>query len=47
MDVHGEDAVCLEFLEFAEGFVGAPLLGGTELQDALHLVEEDFVIGFV
>ena len=47
MDVHGQDAVCLEFPEFFEGEVGTALLGGTEFVETLHLFEEDAVVGFV
>ncbi len=47
VEVHDEDAVSLEFGEFFEGFVGAAFLSGTEFEEALHLGEEDFAIGFV
>ena len=47
MDVHGEDAVCLEFPKFFEGEVGTALLGGTEFVEPLHLFKEDAVVGFV
>ncbi len=47
VDIHGEDAVPLEFGEFFEGAVCAALLSGTEFEEAFHLGEEDFVIGFV